>query len=34
MGSEVPANYFSNPKVAFNNSFEQIMLQKYVALFL
>jgi len=32
-GSEMPANYFSNPKVAFNNSFEQIMLQKYVALF-
>lgn len=32
-GTEMPANYFSNPKVAFNNSFEQIMLQKYVALF-
>lgn len=32
-GSAVPANYFANPKVAFNNTLERIMLQKYVALF-
>ncbi|OPC29256.1 hypothetical protein BAX97_15605 [Elizabethkingia meningoseptica] len=32
-GTEMPVNYFSNQKVAFNNTFEQIMLQKYIALF-
>ncbi len=32
-GNTIPANYFDNPKLAFNNSLNQIMLQKYVALF-
>lgn len=32
-GNTVPANYFANPKVAYNGTLEQIMLQKYVALF-
>ena len=32
-GATVPANYFSNPKVAYNNTLERIMLQKYVGLF-
>ncbi|WP_370900929.1 SusD/RagB family nutrient-binding outer membrane lipoprotein [Chryseobacterium gossypii] len=32
-GATMPANYFSNPNVAYNNTFERIMLQKYVALF-
>ena len=29
----VPANYFANPKVAYDGTLERIMLQKYVALF-
>ncbi len=32
-GQTVPENYFSNPKLAFNNTLEQIMVQKYVSLF-
>jgi len=32
-GSTVPANYFANPKVAYNGTLERIMLQKYVGLF-
>lgn len=32
-GTAVPANYFTNPKVAYNNTLERIMLQKYVGLF-
>ncbi|SDI59309.1 Starch-binding associating with outer membrane [Chryseobacterium taeanense] len=32
-GATFPANYFSNPKVAYNGTLERIMLQKYVALF-
>ena len=31
--STLPADYFDNPVVAYNGTFEQIMLQKYVALF-
>ncbi|QIY83522.1 SusD/RagB family nutrient-binding outer membrane lipoprotein [Chryseobacterium sp. NEB161] len=29
----VPANYFTNPNVAYNGTLERILLQKYVALF-
>ncbi len=32
-GSVMPANYFTNPNVAYNGTLERIMLQKYVALF-
>jgi hypothetical protein len=32
-GNTVPADYFTNTNVAYNNTLEQIMLQKYVALF-
>ncbi len=32
-GSTMPANYFTNPKVAYNGTLERIMLQKYVGLF-
>lgn len=32
-GVTVPANYFSNPKVAYDGSLEKIMLQKYISLF-
>jgi hypothetical protein len=32
-GAVVPANYFANPKVAFDGTLERIMLQKYVGLF-
>lgn len=32
-GNTMPANYFANPVVAYNGTLEQIMLQKYVALF-
>lgn len=32
-GNVLPANYFDNPKVAYNGTFERIMLQKYVSLF-
>lgn len=32
-GATVPANYFSNPNVAYNGTLDRIMLQKYVALF-
>lgn len=32
-GAVVPANYFANPKVAYDGTLERIMLQKYVALF-
>lgn len=32
-GGVVPANYFTNPNVAYNGTLERIMLQKYVALF-
>jgi hypothetical protein len=32
-GATVPANYFTNPNVAYNGTLERIMLQKYVALF-
>ncbi|MDF0720541.1 SusD/RagB family nutrient-binding outer membrane lipoprotein [Kaistella sp. PBT33-4] len=32
-GATVPANYFANPKVAYNGTLEQIMTQKYIALF-
>ncbi|WP_434978169.1 SusD/RagB family nutrient-binding outer membrane lipoprotein [Daejeonia sp. YH14] len=32
-GAEVPEDYFSNPKIAYNGTLEQIMLQKYVSLF-
>lgn len=32
-GAVVPANYFTNPNVAYNGTLDRIMLQKYVALF-
>src|SRR5690606_33948734 len=32
-GATVPVDYFANPKVAYNGSLEQIMTQKYLALF-
>ncbi|WP_419868466.1 SusD/RagB family nutrient-binding outer membrane lipoprotein [Chryseobacterium sp. CT-SW4] len=32
-GSTVPSGYFTNPNVAYNNTLERIMLQKYVSLF-
>jgi hypothetical protein len=32
-GAIMPADYFTNPKAAYNNSLERIMLQKYYALF-
>ncbi|MCC2590277.1 SusD/RagB family nutrient-binding outer membrane lipoprotein [Chryseobacterium sp. MFBS3-17] len=32
-GNAVPADYFQNPVVAYNGTMEQIMLQKYIALF-
>lgn len=32
-GATVPANYFSNTKVAYDGSLEKIMLQKYISLF-
>ncbi len=32
-GVTFPTDYFSNPNVAYNNTLERIMLQKYVALF-
>lgn len=32
-GSVMPANYFTNPNVAYNGTLERIMLQKYIALF-
>ena len=32
-GKTVPADYFTNPVVAYNGTLEQIMLQKYVSLF-
>ncbi|MFN4365382.1 SusD/RagB family nutrient-binding outer membrane lipoprotein [Chryseobacterium hispalense] len=32
-GATVPANYFTNPNVAYNGTLERILLQKYVALF-
>lgn len=32
-GETVPDNYFENPNVAYNGTFERIMLQKYVSLF-
>lgn len=32
-GAVVPANYFANPKVAYDGTLERIMLQKYVGLF-
>lgn len=32
-GNTVPANYFVNPNVVFNNSLERIMTQKYIAMF-
>lgn len=32
-GAVLPANYFSNPKAAYNETLERIMLQKYYALF-
>ncbi|ALR29460.1 MULTISPECIES: SusD/RagB family nutrient-binding outer membrane lipoprotein [Chryseobacterium] len=32
-GSTMPANYFTNPNVAYNGTLERIMLQKYVSLF-
>lgn len=32
-GAVVPANYFTVPAVAYNNTLERIMLQKYYALF-
>jgi len=32
-GAVLPANYFSNPKAAYNGTLERIMLQKYYALF-
>ncbi len=32
-GAVVPANYFDNTNVAYNNTLERIMLQKHVALF-
>ncbi|MBW8361425.1 MAG: SusD/RagB family nutrient-binding outer membrane lipoprotein [Kaistella sp.] len=32
-GNTVPANYFANTNLAYNNTLERIMLQKYVALF-
>lgn len=31
--AEVPAGYFDNPVVAYNGTLEQIMTQKYIALF-
>ena len=30
----VPADYFKNPKAAFNGTLEQLMTQKYLALFM
>ncbi|UCJ05727.1 SusD/RagB family nutrient-binding outer membrane lipoprotein [Chitinophaga pendula] len=32
-GATVPANYFQNPKAAYDGTLERIMLQKYIALF-
>jgi hypothetical protein len=32
-GATMPANYFSNPVVAYNGTIDRIMLQKYVSLF-
>lgn len=32
-GAVLPANYFTNPKAAYNGTLERIMLQKYYALF-
>lgn len=32
-GATVPANYFTNANVAYNGTFERIMLQKYISLF-
>ncbi|PWN69492.1 SusD/RagB family nutrient-binding outer membrane lipoprotein [Chryseobacterium phosphatilyticum] len=32
-GVTVPANYFDNPKVAYESDIKKIMLQKYIALF-
>lgn len=32
-GSVMPANYFTNPNVAYNGTLERIMIQKYIALF-
>ncbi|ALJ00062.1 SusD/RagB family nutrient-binding outer membrane lipoprotein [Rufibacter tibetensis] len=32
-GAVVPADYFTNPAAAYNGTFEQLMLQKYLALF-
>jgi hypothetical protein len=32
-GAVLPANYFSNPKAAYDGTLERIMLQKYYALF-
>ncbi|WP_205499985.1 SusD/RagB family nutrient-binding outer membrane lipoprotein [Rufibacter psychrotolerans] len=32
-GAVLPADYFTNPAAAYNGTFEQIMLQKYLALF-
>ncbi len=32
-GAVMPADYFANPKAAYNGTLERIMLQKYYALF-
>lgn len=32
-GAVLPANYFANPKAAYNGTLERIMMQKYYALF-
>lgn len=32
-GGTVPANYFNNPKAAYNSTLDRIMLQKFYALF-
>ena len=32
-GAVMPADYFTNPRAAYNNTLERIMLQKYYALF-
>lgn len=32
-GAVMPANYFANPNVAYSGNIDQIMLQKYIALF-
>lgn len=32
-GAVMPANYFANPNVAYTGNIDQIMLQKYIALF-